>query len=374
MQTGKGTMKAWQIHQFGGIEKLMFSNTVGMPQIKVPNDILVQVHAASINPIDCEMRGGYGGTLLGVIKNKSLFNSGREVLLPLILGRDFSGVVVEAGKGVKKYKPGDQVWGTVFASKPGCLAEYTIATENEISHKPTSITHTEAGSIPYVACTSMSALCMVGELSEKNTIGKRVLIHGGAGGIGTFAIQLMKAWGAHVTTTCSTDAIQLVTSLGADVAVDYKTQNVQKELASMEKFDFILDSFGKEKTGYSMDYLKPYKKSMYITLKHPFMKNFDNYGLPGGAMKTVADAAFDTIKGLQKGINLRWAVYVPNGKGLGKIAKMVDKDLIKPVIDKVFQFDEVKAAFEKVEQGHGRGKTVIEIVKQTVDSKGREST
>lgn len=357
-------MKAWQIHQYGGNENLILSNLVRIPKVQDPTDILVQVHAASINPIDCEMRGGYGSTLLNALRTKSIVGrSGGE--LPLILGRDFSGVVIETGKGVRKYKPGDQVWGTVFASKPGSHAEYTVATEKEISLKPRSLSHTEASSIPYVACTTIVALCNVGELKEKNTPGKRILIHGGSGGVGTFAIQLMTAWGADVVTTCSTDAVELVTSLGADIAIDYKTQNIQEELSNMEKFDVILDSFGKKKTGYSMNSLKPCRNAKYVTIKHPFLKNFDNYGVPGGAIKSVADAAFDTIKGLQKGISHRWAVYVPNGKALGMIAQMVDNDLIVPVIDKVFQFDEVQAAFEKVEQGHGRGKTVIQIVKDT---------
>lgn len=361
----KGTMRAWQIHQYGGNEELTLSDSVTIPKIKDPRGILINIHAASINPIDCHMRAGYGSTAMNAIRQKTIFpTNGGE--FPLILGRDFSGEVVETGRDVRKFQRGDEVWGTVFASKQGCLADYTIAQEHEISLKPSIITHTSASSIPYVACTVSAAFTEFGGLRENSLKDKRVLIYGGSGGIGTFAIQLMKAFGAEVATICSTDAVELVTSLGADVVIDYTKQDVRQELANMEKFDIILDSFGKEKTGYSMEFLKSSKcnDSKYITLKHPFLKNIDDYGIPVGLLRSLSDAAIDISLGLRKGISHRWAIYLPKGKALERYAKLVDDDQIIPVIDKVFQFEDVPSAFEKVEQGHARGKTVIQMVKE----------
>lgn len=361
----KGSMQAWQIHRYGGNDELVLSRSVSIPKMKSPNDVLIKVHAASINPIDCRMRDGYGSTALNAIRQKSAFpRQGKE--FPLVLGRDFSGEVVEIGKKVGKFRPGDQVWGTVFSSKQGCLAEYTVAEDHEVSRKPSSISHTEASSIPYVACTVTSALSIMGSLKESSIRGKRVLVFGGSGGIGTFAIQLLKSYGADVTTTCSTDAIQLVSSLGADAVIDYKTQDIKEELSKMERFDIILDSFGKEITGYAENFLRSSKTadSRYITLKHPFLQNFDDLGIVGGGIKSLAVAASDTIMGLQKGISHRWAVYLPMGKALDRISELVDDDQIIPVIDKVFPFEDVPAAFEKVEKGHARGKTVVQLVEE----------
>lgn len=351
-------MKAWQIYQYGGNEQLTLTSTARIPKITSPSDILVKVLAASVNNIDVRMRGGYGKMALNALRRgPNLMANNSE--FPLVLGRDFSGIVVETGQNVKKFKPGDEVWGALSAARQGTHAEFTVTSESEISKKPSTISHTEAASLPYVATTTWSALCTIGQLSESNTHNKRILIHGGSGGIGTFAIQLMKAWNAEVTAICSTDAVDLLYSLGADVVLDYTKQDLKEELGKIKGFDVIYDTLGKRKAGYSYKYLRPWSSSKFISIVHPLLSNLDESGVPFGLLKTGVDAASYVFEGLRTGHHYSWAIFIPNGKALSKIASMVDNGQIKPVVDKVFPFEEIPDAFEKVGQLHGRGKTVI---------------
>lgn len=356
-------MKAWQIHQYGGNEELSLSATARIPSIQSPKDILVEVHAASVNPIDVNMRDGYGRKLINTMRRGfGTIPSGAE--FPLTLGRDFSGVIKETGRGVSRFKPGDEIWGALASHRQGTHAQYTIAGETEISPKPTSISHVEAASIPYVATTTWSALCTAGELTENNTALKRVLIHGGSGGIGTFAIQLMKAWQANVTTTCSTDAVDLVRSLQADTIIDYKSCDVARELAKLEKFDVILDPLGGETPSFSVDLLKSWTNAKYVSLVMPLLPSTDKYGIPGGLIQSATDLSFNVLKGFSRGRSYRWGLFMPNGNALRKVAKLVDSGDIRPVIDEVFSLEELPRAFEKVGQKHGRGKTVIDMMKE----------
>lgn len=357
----KTHMKSWQIHQYGGNEELTLSVSSKIPEIKHPKDLLVEVHASSVNPIDVKMRGGYGKTIINQMRKCLGALSSSE--FPLTLGRDFSGIVVQTGHGVTRFKPGDKVWGALSAERQGSHAQYVVTREGEISLSPKSISDIEAGSLPYVALTTWNALCVAGELTEKTTPLKRVLIHAGAGGIGTFAIQLMKAWGAHVITTCSTDAKPLVQHLGADDIIDYKTQNVEEELKKLRQVDVVLDPLGGEMPSFSLDMLKSWSGAKYITLVSPLMSNMDKLGLVGGLMKSAADFNCNVIKGFTKGgVHYRWAFFIPNGSALVKVAAMVDQGQIYPIIDKVFKFEEVPKAFDKVAKGNNRGKTVINVL------------
>ncbi|XP_045196700.2 reticulon-4-interacting protein 1 homolog, mitochondrial-like [Mercenaria mercenaria] len=358
----KPRMKAWQIYQYGGNEELTLSSSAKIPEIKNPKDLLIEIHAASVNPIDVRMRDGYGRTMINQMRKWFGTTSGGTEF-PLTLGRDFSGVVKQTGHGVSRFKPGDEVWGALAAERPGTHAQYCVAGEKEICHKPTSLSHTEAASIPYVALTAWAALCFVGEMTEKNTPGKRVLVHGGAGGIGTFAIQLMKSWGAHVITTCSTDAMPLVKHCGADDVIDYTTHNVADALANLDKVDVVLDPLGGETPSFTLDVLRSWTGAKYVSLVMPVLPAMDKLGLIGGLAQSVADLNFMAIKSFSKGgVNFRWAFFMPNANALRKITLMVDAGQIQPVIDKVFKFEDLPEAYEKVGRRKGRGKTVIDML------------
>ncbi|CAG5134352.1 unnamed protein product [Candidula unifasciata] len=226
--------------------------------------------------------------------------------------------------------------------------------------KPANISHVEAASLPYVIATTWAALCTIGELTESKAPSKRILILGGSGGIGTFAIQLAKAWGMHVTATCGTDAVDLVKGLGADV-IDYKTKNVWKELSRVQKFDYILDNLGGENTDNALPFLKSWQKSQLITLLHPLLGNSDRLGVVPGLLRSAVSAGVDTLKGLQSGRSVRWAVFIPNGAAMDKVRQMVENGQVRPVLHQVFPFSEVPAAFKQVSEGHLRGKVVIDM-------------
>lgn len=357
----KGVMKAWQIRRYGGNEELTWSESVRVPRILHPDDILVSVNAASLNMLDIRMREGYGRAMINAVRNKERLHAPQSEF-PLILGRDFSGTILKTGMKVKRFKSGDKIWGTVSPFRQGSHAELTVTSESHISKIPTNLTDVEAASLPYVVSTVMTALCDVGELKENNTASKRVLIYGGSGGIGTFAIQLMKAWGAIVTTTCSTDAVTMVSSLGADHVIDYKTQNVQQELMNMKGYDLILDIHGG--VDFSFDLLKKWNNSKFVTIKTPFLQNADDYGIVPGLLRSGASLTANVLQGFKDGRSYRWAMFKPSSNHLLTVKKMIEREEIRPVLDSEFSFKEADKAYNKIEEGHARGKIVLNMQRE----------
>ncbi|KAM4816240.1 NAD(P)H oxidoreductase RTN4IP1, mitochondrial isoform X2 [Urocitellus parryii] len=331
-------MPAWVIDKYGKNEVLRFTQNMMLPIIHYPNEVIIKVHAASVNPIDVNMRSGYGVTALNMKRDPlHIKREGDE--FPLTLGRDVSGVVMECGLDVKYFKPGD-----------------------EVSHKPKSLTHTQAASLPYVALTAWSAINKVGGLNHKNCTGKRVLILGASGGVGTFAIQIMKAWNAHVTAVCSQDASELVRKLGADDVIDYKSGSVEEQLKSLKLFDFILDNVGGSTEMWALNFLKKWSGATYVTLVTPFLLNMDQLGIADGMLQTGVTVGTKTLKHFWQGVHYRWAFFMPSGPCLDEIAELVDAGKIRPVIEQTFPFSQVPEAFLKVERGHARGKTVINVI------------
>ncbi|XP_015236746.1 PREDICTED: reticulon-4-interacting protein 1, mitochondrial [Cyprinodon variegatus] len=355
-------MPAWVIDKYGSNDVLRFTNNASFPVINYPNEVIVKVFAAGLNPLDVSMRGGYGSSTMAIKRDPmNIMQSGTE--FPLILGRDVSGVIMECGLDVKYFKERDEVWAAIPPWKQGSLAEFVVLSANEISHKPKSMSHTEAAAIPYVATTAWSALVNTGGLRKDNCVKKRVLILGGSGGVGTFAIQMLKAWGAHVTVTCSHNAERFVRDLGADHVVDYTAGPVEEPLRLLEKFDLILDNIGGDTERWALGLLKPWTGAKYVTLVTPFLLNTDRLGIADGMMKTAATVATKAIKHLVKGVHYRWGFFAPSGPALDEIREMVDAGQIRAVVEETFSFSQVPQAFEKVEKGHARGKTVVEISK-----------
>ncbi|GFO40247.1 reticulon-4-interacting protein 1-like protein, mitochondrial, partial [Plakobranchus ocellatus] len=266
---------------------------------------------------------GYGKSLLNVMrKQQDAVHAGTE--FPLTLGRDFSGTVVEVGRRVSKFKVGDQVWGALGAFRPGSHAEYTVTSQSEVS-------------------------------------GIWILILGGSGGIGTFAVQLCKAWGMHVTTTCSADAVDLVTSLGADEVVDYTQEPLWEKLNHLNRFEYILDTLGGDATDKAAKLLSPWKNSKLVTLNFPLLRNSDELGVVPGLLKSAISAGITTLKGFQSGGSIRWAAFNPNGPALETIRHLVEKGKIRPIVYKVFPFSDVPSAYKQVSEGHLRGKVVVDF-------------
>ncbi|KAM6906568.1 reticulon-4-interacting protein 1 homolog, mitochondrial-like [Lycodopsis pacificus] len=359
-----GCMSAWVIDQYGTNGVLKYTEEVPVPTVSSPSEVLIQVHAASLNPLDTSMRGGYGAKLLKLRRDPmSVMDSDSE--FPLILGRDVSGVVVDCGSEVTHVVPGDEVWAAVPPWKQGSLAEFVTLTEYEVSHKPKLLNHTEAASIPYVANTALSALVNAGGLCRDSSSNKRVLITGGSGGVGTFSIQLLKAWGAHVTVTCSQNAEGLVRGLGADEVVDYTAGDSLEQLEMMERFDVILDNVGGETEQWAMGLLKPWSGAKYVTLVTPLLLNTDSLGLLDGMFQAGFSLQCKAIQNIiSSGVFYRWGFYAPDGPALDEVSKLVDAGKILPVVEAQFPFTQVPQAFQKLENGHARGKTVVRVAEE----------
>ena len=317
-------------------------------------DVLIRVHAASINPIDCRMRFGYASGAL--VKAAS---QARRHLFPLVLGRDCSGEVVAVGDEVSKFLPGDCVFAAVSPYRQGTYAQLVAVPEEHVAFKPTNVDHKEAASLPWVACTTWSALVKNAGLNEFNTRGKKVLVHGGTGGVGSFAVQLLKAWGAEVTVTCSTQNVTLAHHLGADKVFDYTTGDFS---SALKGYDIVLDAVGHKCEGKCMSVLKCFGGAKYISLISSEVLLTGKLGpVVGGLVFSWLYRFKIFAHRLLFGRAIYYAKAAPDSKCLEEVCKMVEKGDIKPLIEAVYSIEEIVDAHKHVEAGHSRGKVVIAV-------------
>ncbi|CAN7945804.1 unnamed protein product [Ixodes pacificus] len=258
-----------------------------------------------------------------------------------------------------------------MAGHQGSHAEYIAASSNIISKKPKTLSHLESAAIPYAGLTAWAAIRTVGNVSRQTASNKRqaesrsphlCLILGGSGGIGTFAIQLLKAWNASVTTTCSSDAVELLSSLGADYVVDYTSPDFEQQLRQSPRFDFILDCVGTQKRPLATELLRKGRLATYVTVVSPVLKNADDLGLLPGLATSALQALQITVKELMEARSVRWAFFCPNANALEEISGLVELGKIAPVIQDTFPFEDVPGAYRKIKEGHARGKTVVSVV------------
>lgn len=304
-------------------------------------DVLVQIHAAGVNPLDSKIRSGE-------------FNLILPYRLPLILGNDVTGVVVRVGSRVRRFKPGDEVYARPAQDRIGTFAEFLAMDEADVAMKPKNLTMEEAASIPLVGLTSWQALIEKANLKK----GQKVLIHAGAGGVGTIAIQLAKHVGATVATTTSAANIDLVKRLGADVVIDYKKDDFESILRD---YDVVLNSLDSRTLEKSLRVLKP--GGMLISISGP--------PDPGFAKQIRASWILEQIMGLlsyrirkqakRHNVSYSFLFMRANGKQLGEITALVEAGVIRPVIDRVFPFEASKDALAYVETARTKGKVVIKI-------------
>ncbi|TXK74530.1 NADP-dependent oxidoreductase [Paenibacillus sp. N3.4] len=236
-------MKAMVIDRYGKKMPLRLAE-LPVPEVG-EQDVLVEIHAASLNPIDFKIRDG---------KTKFLL----KYNFPLILGNDFSGKITKLGSKVTTFKVGDEVYGRPRKSRIGTFAEYIAINEEDISLKPQNLSFEEAASIPLIGLTTLQAFADIMGLKKD----QKILIHAGAGGVGTFAIQLAKVMGAYVATTASDKGYKLVKSLGADLIINYKKQNFDEIL---KDYDAVYDTLGGEALEKSFKVLKPHGKIVSIS-------------------------------------------------------------------------------------------------------------
>lgn len=332
-------MKSFLIDRYAKGGPLRFGDSPE-PELR-DNDVMVEIHAASVNVLDNKIRDGEFKLIL-------------PYRLPLVLGNDVAGVVVRVGANVRKFKPGDEVYARPAQGRIGTFAEYIAIDEADVALKPNNLTMEEAASIPLVALTAWQVLVERANVQK----GQKVLIHAGSGGVGTVAIQLAKHLGAYVATTTSTGNIDLVKSLGADIVVDYKKDDFEKVLRG---YDVVLNSLGKDTLEKSLAVLKPGGK--LISISGPPDPDFARQNGLGWPLRQVMRLLSSGIRRKSKrlGGSYSFLFMTANGGQLEKITSLIEAGDIRPVVDRVFPFEKTNEALDHVQTGRAKGKVVIAV-------------
>jgi 2-desacetyl-2-hydroxyethyl bacteriochlorophyllide A dehydrogenase len=306
-------MKAAIIKEYGAPIEI---SDVPQPAL-LADSVLIEVHAASVNPVDGIVQAGYLKEMM-------------PITFPFTMGFDVSGIVVEVGDQVSKFKKGDEVFSRPNGMQAGTIAEYAVIKADELAIKPANISHQQAASIPLVGLTAWQALVAKGNLQK----GQKVLIHAGSGGVGTLAIQMAKHLGAEVATTTSATNAEMVKNLGADVVIDYKTQKFEEELSD---YDLVFDMMGGEIM----------EKSFKI------LKN-------GGCLVSING---EDSKGLAEQYGVRFEAFFmwPSGEMLSQLAQLISDGALKPIIDRTFSIDQIQEAYGYLQTGRAKGKIVIQV-------------
>lgn len=312
------TMKAAQINKYGGSEVVEINTNVPKPALSA-GKVLVAIHAAGVNPIDWKVRQGY-------------MEKFSPLQFPSTLGGDFSGVIEELGGDVSNFQKGDEVYGTaiVLGGGSGSFAEYSSANIKSIAQKPKGLSHREAAALPLTGVSALQALIEHIGLSKN----QKILIHGGAGGIGSFAIQLGKHLGAYVAATASAEDAAYVKTLGADTVIDYKTQIFENEL---HNYDAVFDTVGGE----------TYKRSFKVLKR-------------GGVIVSMLEQPDTTLMKQYEVRSIAQGTQI-NTERLTALAQLAEKGVIKVHIDKTFPFEQAGGALTYLQEGRPKGKVVIDI-------------
>jgi alcohol dehydrogenase len=332
-------MRAFVLDGYGAIADHVRLAEIAEP-VPGPQDVLIEIHSASLNPIDFKL-------VRGDLKRVSKYR------LPRPFGFDASGVVLSSGARASMFKPGDAVYARASREAIGTFAERIAIPEQFTALKPAAISHTEAASLPLVGLTTLQGFGRVGARA-----GQRILIHAGAGGIGTFAIQYAKHLGLHVTTTTSSKNADFVMSLGADRVIAYDRENY---LEAGGGYDIVYDTLG---GAFTVDAFKLVKRGgAVISLSGPPDRDFARREGAGWLVRVAVWLMSRKVytASAEAGASYCWFFTEPNGDQLREIAGLIDNGAIKPVIDREFAFDQLPAALTYLEAGHARGKVVLKV-------------
>lgn len=304
--------------------------------------VLVRTHAAGLNPVDFKTREGK----LKVVQRYAL---------PAVMGNELAGVVEACGAGVTAFSKGDRVFARMPKDSMGAFADYAVVPENLLAVMPSSLDFDAAAGVPLAGLTALQALRDELKLGE----GSRVFISGGAGGVGTFAIQLAKWLGAEVTTTASPRGRALVERLGADVVIDYTTQHFEDHVRDM---DGTFDLLGGETLKKSFKVVKPGGRVVSIAgMPEPVTARKDlDRGAALSALFWIASYAL-RAEARKNGVTYRYLFMHPSGAELAELAQLIDDGKLEPVIDRVFPFAEIDQAFAYLESGRAKGKVVVRM-------------
>jgi NADPH:quinone reductase-like Zn-dependent oxidoreductase len=304
-------------------------------------EVLIEVYAAGVNPVDVKIRKGLMKPLL-------------KYSLPVIMGNDLAGKVVAVGRAVTRLRPGDAVYATVSKARLGAFAEYAALDERDVAVKPMGLTFGEAASLPLVALTVYEAFVDI----AKVTPGQRVFVKAGSGGVGTFAIQLAKALGAEVATTTSAANVEWVRGLGADHVIDYGKERFE---ARLRGYDVALDSVDGDDPARAFSILNP-GGHLVAVAGPPDAKFAKAYGLgPISQWACRWLSRKETRLAQATGVHYSFLFVRPSGARLAEIGERVERRQIRPVVDRVFPFEQAREALAYVERGRSRGKVVLQL-------------
>ncbi|MFF2580551.1 NADP-dependent oxidoreductase [Streptomyces goshikiensis] len=309
-------MKAAVINQYGQVRDVVRVTDVPVPAVG-PRDVLIEVRAAGVNPVDHLIVKGFLST--------------GEPSRPLVIGNELAGVVTQVGAEASRFAVGDEVFSRVDPRVGGAFAEYVAVDESLVAAKPSRLTFEEAASLPLVALTALQALTEQADVRS----GTRVLIHGGAGGVGSAAVQIAKQLGAEVVATAGSGSVELVRELGADRVIDYRTEKFEEVVSDV---DVVLDTIGGETQERSFGVLKS-----------------------GGTLVSIVAIPDAEAKKARWNVEARSFFMRPQGEQLAHLAGLVESGQLRPIVETVFPLDETSEALQKVERGGARGKTVISV-------------
>jgi len=332
-------MKAFSISRYKKESPL---ELVDLPEpIVKDHEVLVEIHAASVNLLDSKIKSGEFKLIL-------------PYKMPLVLGHDVAGIIVKTGAKVKNFKVGDEVYSRPSDFHIGTFAEFISIDEKDIALKPKNLSMEEAASIPLVGLTAWQALIEQSNVQK----GQKVFIQAGSGGVGTFAIQLAKYMGATVATTASEKSFEVLKNLGADVLIDYKTQDFEDALID---YDVVLNSQDNKTLEKSFEVIKPGGK--IVSISGPPTPVFaEEHRLPWYVKLATRFLSSKIRKRAKKqNVNYSFLFMTANGKQLSEITHLIQNGKIKPVIDKVFAFEKTNDALQYIESGRAKGKVVIKM-------------
>jgi NADPH:quinone reductase-like Zn-dependent oxidoreductase len=314
--------------------------SVAEPEVG-PHDVLVRVEAAGLNALDEKIRVGEFKQLL-------------RYDMPLVLGNDLAGTVIGVGPAVRRFEVGDEVYARPDKDRIGTFAERIAVAEDDLAPRPTTISMAEAGSLPLVALTAWQALVERGDVQP----GQKVLVHGGAGGVGSIAIQLAKHLGATVATTVSANDADVVRDLGADIAIDYRNDDFEQVVSG---YDLVLDSLGGDNLLRSLGVLRP--GGIAIGLAGPPDPAFARELGLNPVLKVLLGAISARVRWRARRLGVRYQFLFmhADGEQLRRIAALVDNGAIRPVVGRRYTFDQTTAALDELGTTRFRGKAVITI-------------
>jgi NADPH:quinone reductase-like Zn-dependent oxidoreductase len=331
-------MRAYVLRHYGGPEgSLLMDVPAPAPG---PRDILVQVRAAGLNPVDFKFRQG---KLRAILRPK----------LPLVLGNELAGEVIAAGRDVKRFRLGDRVFARVAKERAGAFAEQACVDEDDAAHMPRNLDFTAAAAVPLAGLTALQALR--DELHVKP--GQKLFISGGAGGVGTFAIQIAKWLGAHVTTTASKRGEALVRSLGADEVIDYTVQDISSVEA---RFDAGFDLIGGETLEQMFDIMKPGAKIVSVAaVPEPQTAIRDLGGRRALSVIFWLISYGIRSRARRAGVSYRFLFMHPSGSDLALLAELIEQGKLKAIVDRTYPLAKIADALDYVESGRAKGKVVV---------------